>query len=242
MSEIAIVDAVETKEGEGAKVIRSFPTANQSYLDPFVLLDNFFVDTPHGFPQHPHRGFEAVTYMLQGSFIHKDTTGAEEEIHEGGVQRVNMGNGVEHSEMPGTDGTNTGLQLWVNLPKAKKDMDPDYQDAEADQLPVEETETARVKTVVGEGSPITLQTEIEYKDITVTGGSYTIQLHDDWTAFLYIISGSGTCDGKQVHDGQLVLCSEESKITVRTADEIRLVAIQGKPHNQEINQHGPFVD
>lgn len=239
--EIAIVETVETKEGEGASARRSFPTENHSYLDPFVLFDHFHVEQPHGFPEHPHRGFEAVTYMLNGAFTHKDSTGADKTVEEGGVQKVCMGSGVKHSEMPATDASD-GLQLWVNLPQAKKDISASYQDAEAAELPVEDENNVTVKTVVGDGSPITLETDIEYRDIAIEGGSYTVEIQNGWNGFLYIISGEGTVSGREIEGGDLVVVEDGAELKAETGSSLRFVAVQGKPHNEEIRHHGPFVD
>ena len=123
-----------TKEGRGATVRRIFPGPDIRHLDPFVLLDDFGVRRPAGFPMHPHRGFEAFTYMIEGAFFHKDNLGNESEIFAGGTQRFTSGKGAWHSEMPSTDGRNRGLQLWVNLPRRLKPMPPDYEGTAAKLL------------------------------------------------------------------------------------------------------------
>jgi redox-sensitive bicupin YhaK (pirin superfamily) len=124
---IEIKKAVGTEEGEGAFVRRLFPTQDFNYLDPFVLFDEFFVIPPAGFPDHPHRGFEVITYMRGGAFLHRDSMGNEQIIKAGGVQRITTGRGIVHAEMPGTKGVNHGLQIWINLPRRLKGLEPSYQ-------------------------------------------------------------------------------------------------------------------
>ncbi len=127
--------AVGTMEGRGARVQRVFPTQLTGYQDPFVLLDDFAVAEPAGFPDHPHRGFEAFTYMIEGGFHHKDNLGNDSVVETGGTQRFTAGKGARHSEMPGSGGVNRGLQLWINLPRSLKKMEPEYEPIHGDDIP-----------------------------------------------------------------------------------------------------------
>lgn len=234
------VRAKRKKEGEGARVDRAFPTDSFDRIDPFVLLDDFRVEPPHGFPEHPHRGFEAVTFVLEGSFHHQDTSGADKVVHAGGAQVVTMGNGVRHSEMPG-DEPCRGLQLWVNLPSEEKDMEPAYQDAEEDELPVEEDGETTVTTVIGPGSPLTTEAPIEYRKIETTG-TYAWRLEEGWNGLLYVIEGTGAAKDQDIAQGDLIVLEDGGDIDIRAEDELVFVTIQGDPLEQPIDHHGPFVD
>lgn len=224
-----------TTDGEGATVLRLFPGTTIEHRDPFVLLDDFRVDQPHGFPQHPHRGFEAVTYMLDGAFVHADTAGNEARVEEGGVQRITMGSGVEHSEQPGTQHCR-GLQLWVNLPASEKDREPGFQVVDADQLPVQDTGDATITTVIGEGSPLETIADVTYLDVRIDGD----WSHDpgDQHGLVYCLEGSCTLDGTTVGTEEAALI--EDPITV--SGDCRIIVITGTPLDEPIDQHGPFVD
>src|SRR5690554_1382150 len=127
MDKYKIIKSVKMAEGEGAKVNRVFPTNNYNkYHDPFVLMDEFFVEAPAEFPPHEHRGFEAISYMLEGSFKHEDNQGNKSEVKKGGIQAFNAGKSIVHSEAPGEDGLSRGIQLWLKLPEEYKNSDPEY--------------------------------------------------------------------------------------------------------------------
>ncbi|TXT59931.1 MAG: Pirin-like protein [Promethearchaeota archaeon] len=247
-SKIKITKAKETSEGRGATVQRSFPTPDLSFVDPFVLMDHFFVEPPAGFPSHPHRGFEVITYMLEGSFEHEDSTGAKEVIKKNGVQRVTTGKGIEHSEMPGSEGINSGIQLWINLPSKLKLIEPDYATYLPDQFPLDKRNGTTVKTIVGEGSPINLKTQIEYYDIKLNKASYDITFEGDYNGFIYIISGNGKAtfnsQEQDLEKYQVILKDDDSleQIEISSEDEIRFILLKGKPHNEPIKLRGPFVD
>jgi quercetin 2,3-dioxygenase len=247
-SKIKIVKAKKTSEGRGATVRRSFPTPDLSYVDPFVLMDHFFVEPPAGFPEHPHRGFEALTYMLEGTFEHEDTTGAKEVIKPGGAQRVTTGEGIKHSEMPGSEGMNSGIQLWVNLPSKLKHIDPDYGTYPPEKFPVKEQNGIRVKTIVGKGSPIELKTKIEYYDIELEKFSYEVHFNEKENGLVYIISGEGkvniNSDEKELEKYHVILKDKNSseKINISTNNTLKFILLKGVPHNEPIRLRGPFVD
>ncbi|KAL6072581.1 Pirin, variant 2 [Balamuthia mandrillaris] len=147
---IRVVQAMETEEGAGARVKRSIGTPKLSDLDPFLMLDEFFVQPPAGFPDHPHRGFETVTYMLEGKFKHKDNKGHAGTIGPGDLQWMTAGRGIIHSEMPATEGVNHGLQLWINLAAKHKMTEPQYQELLAADIPMAREEGVLVRVIAGE--------------------------------------------------------------------------------------------
>jgi redox-sensitive bicupin YhaK (pirin superfamily) len=247
-SNVKIVKAKKMSEGQGAIVNRAFPTRTQSYIDPFVLMDEFFVEPPASFPEHPHRGFEALTYMIEGGFKHKDTSGGEAVVRKGGVQRVTMGKGVRHSELPSSKGMNHGIQLWVNLPQKYKNIDPSYKVIPEDQLPVEKMEGKIIKTIVGENSPINLKTEIIYRDITLNKRSFQWKIEEQKNGFLYFISGSANLlfnsEDKKIEEGMIIIKEDTLSydLTIDPTDNVRFISLKGAPHKEPIKLHGSFVD
>ncbi|MFB6234474.1 MAG: pirin family protein [Halopenitus sp.] len=234
----------EMAEGSGARVKRAFPSRTRDHLDPFVLLDEFYVEGGGGFPEHPHEGFEILTYMLEGAFEHADTTGAEETVHAGGAQRITAGSGLKHSELPGSEGRNRGLQLWINLPREDKETDPDYADAEADELPVQEVGKATVKTVVGDGSPLDLHTPAEYLVVSLPAkATFQWDVDADWNGFCYVADGRVSVAGDTLDAGEFGVTEDGEALTVTlTAEEDATVAlVSGRPHHEPITQRGPVV-
>ncbi len=248
MNKLKIIDAKNMSEGEGASVKRGFPTNQLMNVDPFVLIDEFTVKPSAGFPEHPHRGFEALTYMLEGSFIHKDSSGNEATVEEGGLQRITMGKGVKHSEMPGSDKISHGIQLWVNLPKKLKKIEPDYQIVPKDKIPVKEENGKTIKTVVGKGNPTEVKTEIKYEHIELDGTDIQRKFEADHNGLIYVIDGEGSIEvDKEVFkvvSGNLIFNDDEEKLIldIEADMELEFVFIAGKPHKEPINQHGSFVD
>ncbi|MEX1365876.1 MAG: pirin family protein [Nannocystaceae bacterium] len=236
------IDARPTTDGAGATLARVFPSRQLPNLDPFVLLDDFDVHVPAGFPEHPHRGFEAFTYMIEGAFHHQDTMGNDSRIGAGGTQRFNSGRGARHSEMPGTRGSNRGLQLWVNLPRDKKTMEPEYQGIDGDRMPVDERDGQRIHTIVGPGSEVALHTDVQYLDVTLLAdGSFGRVIPEGSSTLLYVIDGAVTVGDQLAHRGQgLVLGPGE--LLARGKAGARVAYLQGRPHHQPIRHRGPFVD
>ena len=229
------------RHGTGVNSNRAFPTdAYRSNLDPFVLFERFYIDPGEGFPMHPHRGFEIVSYMLDGGMEHADSLGVAHTASAGDAMRITAGSGIRHSEFPAGDAGCNGLQLWVNLPRAKKEIDADYADADAEELPtVEEGETT-VTTVVGEGSPLGLQTPMEYLDVRVEG-SWTWDGRDGWAGFVYGVSGEGTVDGGGFGQGDVLPMRETRPLELQSDEDLRVVVVSGRPHDEEIRHRGPFV-
>jgi len=228
------------QHGTGVNSNRAFPTNNYPHnLDPFVLFERFYIEPGEGFPTHPHRGFEIVSYMLDGGMEHEDSLGVSHTAEEGDAMRITTGGGIEHSEFPAGEGAGcNGLQLWVNLPREKKEIDADYEDADAAELPTTEEDGATVTTVVGEGSPLSLVTEMTYRDVRVDG-SWTWEPPEEWAGFVYGVSGEGAVDGEAFGKGDVVAMPDARNVTLD--GEFRAVAVAGAPYGEEIRQRGPFV-
>ncbi|KTG13381.1 pirin family protein [Haloferax profundi] len=229
------------RHGTGVNSNRAFPTNTYpSNHDPFVLFERFYIDPETGFPMHPHRGFEIVSYMLDGGMDHEDSLGVSHTASEGDVMRITAGRGIRHSEFPADGEACNGLQLWVNLPREAKTVEPDYTDASSDELPTEQVDGATVTTVIGDGSPVELQTPMEYLDVHVDD-AWTWDIAEGWTGFLYGVSGTGTVDGEHFESGDVFPVRDAQRVDTRTDDALRFVAISGQPHGEPIRQRGPFV-
>lgn len=239
---LSLVRSVETAEGRGARVRRIFPTRGLGYQDPFVLLDDFSVASPAGFPMHPHRGFEAFTYMLDGSFHHQDTLGNDSVVDTGGTQRFSSGRGARHSEMPVGERENRGLQLWVNLPRADKKMSPEYEAVHGRDLPEEGRNGVVVRTIVGRGSAVRLRTNVRYLDVKLERGRrFEDAVEADRSSLLYVVEGHVRVGDVELSRGEGVQ-PREGELAVAALDEARVVLVSGKRHHEPIVHHGPFVD
>jgi redox-sensitive bicupin YhaK (pirin superfamily) len=246
-SVVEIVTAPETPEGAGAVVKRALPFGYTNVVDPFVLLDEFFVRPPAAFPDHPHRGFEIVTYMLDGSFRHRDSMGNDSTIQAGGLQRITAGAGIVHAELPMTQGLNHGLQLWINLPRALKGIPADYQGVPGEHLPESSGDGYRVRTVVGPGSPVKLQTRVLYFDVSLQPQArWESDVPAGLAAVLYAFQGSDGRVGEsqaEVGAGALAILGEGDSVRVLAGREpLRFALIAGQPHGEPIRMRGPYVD
>lgn len=246
--EVKVITAEEKSEGSGARVLRPFPGSQLSHVDPFVLMDEFFVDPSAGFPEHPHRGFEAVTYMLSGGFVHEDSAGNRATVKKGGLQRITMGSGINHSESPTGDKESHGIQFWVNLPKDLKNIEPCYEIVPEGELRTEIENGVKIKTLVGENIGPELKTFIEYRDIELEKSNFTWQVGGGLHGFIYIIAGEGVC---KIEDGEIELSGGkavtkgfrgEIELKIETEGSLKFISLVGKPHDQPINMHGPYVD
>ncbi|NOR73351.1 MAG: pirin family protein [Mariprofundaceae bacterium] len=237
---IHIQRAVVVPEGDGIEVKRLMPVANMRNFDPFVLWDHFDISSD-GFPDHPHRGFEAITYMFAGGMQHADNLGNRGTVHGGGAQRFTAGRGIVHSEMP--DGRAAGIQLWINLPQSLKGVDPDYQQVEKDEIPETVIDGGTVRTIVGEGGPIVLKTGVEYLDVSLDAGA-TIgrAVPGDFQGIIYLIEGSIKVNGEIVDTGSAAYVDGENSLTIEAIEGARYMWCFGRPHGEPIYQHGPFVD
>jgi hypothetical protein len=225
-------------------VRRLFPTSRLKHVDPFVLLDEFSVTPPAAFPDHPHGGFEAVTYMLGGAFRHRDNLGNDQVVSVGGVQRFTAGRRIIHAELPGSEETSHGLQLWVNLPRELKNLDPDYQPVPSSEIPETEEEGCRVRTVVGEGSPVELHTPVRYLDVILDPEeSFEDEIPSGWSGLVYVLEGAIALDGETIERGEAATFEAGGGLSVRSeSDEARFVVIAGEPHGEPIRQRGSFVE
>lgn len=255
-----VADAHTVMEGAGVPVTRVLPSREATYamVDPWLLLDEFKMDSFGGgesFPPHPHRGFEIVTYMIQGSGNHTDSEGNSGEVRAGGLQRITAGRGMWHGEGGGSGpaGPVHGLQLWINLPRAQKQIPPGYQAVQAEQLPEKTLGDARVKVLVGEGSPTELQTPATYLDVTVpAGGSVELPVPSEFQGFAYVLDGSGAFGTNDLaaHEKQVVVLGKPEpdaqgetpfKVTAGAAG-VRFVLAAGRPIRETPRWGGPFVD
>ena len=245
---LRIFQASEKSEGSGARVRRPFPGDKLNYVDPFVLLDEFFVDPSAGFPEHPHRGFEAITYMLEGGFKHEDSSGNSAVVETGGLQRITMGKGIKHSESPVGEGTAHGIQLWVNLSQSLKGIEPDYEIVPGEDLKVTEEEGVREKILVDKETGPTVKTPINYRDVQLEDSKYHWKIRDGSSGFVYVTSGSGQLevDGESFKLSEADIAikegSDEVVFRLSTEAEMRFIALSGIPHGEPIDQHGPYVD
>jgi redox-sensitive bicupin YhaK (pirin superfamily) len=236
------VKAVETAEGEGAIVKRVFPTRYLRSYDPFPLLDEFNIEPPAGFPDHPHGGFEAITYMLKGGFHHRDNLGNDSVVMAGGAQRFTAGKPLIHSELPGTDGVNRGLQLWVRLPSKLQGLAPTYQQVDAKSIPEKRVNGHLVRTVVGENSPVKLQNQVIYLDVTLEPNRiFTYGVRRDFNAFIYVLEGTVKIADAEVQKSEAAMLTEGDSVALSSMATARLVIIGGKPHGEEIILKGSFV-
>ena len=250
---INIYDGVQTSDGAGVKLRRIIGGPDLNMLDPFLLFDEFGSDNPDdyiaGFPPHPHRGFETVTYMLNGKFRHKDSAGNEGLLSDGSVQWMTAGRGVIHSEMPEkTDGLARGFQLWLNLPKKLKMIDPSYNDIPSEKIPEVDIEYGRVrvisgtyKDVTGPGSP---HTGMLYFDVKLDKASnIEIPIEDMWNTFIYVYHGQACVREQNVLQGQLAVFSQKGLLSFSSSDSsiLRCIVVSGEPLNEPVVRGGPFV-
>ena len=245
MNNYEIIKAKEMGEGQGANVKRLFPSRNYpSHFDPFVLLDEFFVESPASFPDHEHRGFEAVTYMLEGSFIHNDNLGNNSEVKAGGLQTFNAGKSLIHSEKPGETGFSHGIQLWVNLPKDKKNSEPTYQSIKQTKI-IKDEKDIKIRKVLGDDISVKLNTQVDYYDIWLNNKSSIHQLlKSTHKGILYLVNGKIKIKNidEIIDEGNAILFNNFDELEINANDESRLVLITGKPLNQEIKIRGSFVE
>lgn len=250
-----ILDAVPTSDGAGVRIQRIVGT-HQPNLDPFLMLDEFRSDTPDdyrgGFPAHPHRGFQTVTYMLEGRVRHQDSRGNSGLLRSGGVQWMNAGRGVIHSEMPEQEnGLMWGFQLWVNLPAAEKMSDPAYQEFDPAEIPVDERpDGTSIRVIAGrtdtgiEGAVRNIVTQPLLLDIRMnkSGHHYVQSVPAGHTAMLYVYDGDIEVEGQVVQEGRLALLKAGDQVSVSGGTSgARFLLIAGAPIGEPIEQRGPFV-
>jgi quercetin 2,3-dioxygenase len=244
-----------TMEGAGVHLNRVFGYHEAPELDPFLMLDDFRSDIPEhylkGFPWHPHRGIETITYVLKGDVAHGDSMGNTGVISSGDVQWMTAGSGIIHQEMPKGDpgGAMYGFQLWANLPASQKMMRPRYRGITAEQIPeVEMTNGVRIKIIAGmidgvRGPMEEIVIDPEYLDCTVPAGeTYVHTTNPAYTAFIYVIGGRGITDDTDLENGILVLFEKGGQLSVKAGGEdLRFLLLTGKPLNEPVAWRGPIV-
>ena len=247
----SLFKGINTSDGAGVKLTRVIGTPHLNLLDPFLLLDEFGSDNPNdyigGFPFHPHRGFETITYMINGNFKHKDSAGNEGYLTDGGVQWMTAGKGLVHSEMPEQkEGLVRGFQLWLNLPKKKKMIEPSYHDIQADQIPFVYLDDGTVKiisgefqSIVGPGNP---HTGVLYLDIHLDkGAKVTVPIEKNWNAFIYVYDGGIEAD-QSISKSNLAVLKNNGLFECKSlSNETRFLLIAGDPIGEPVARGGPFV-
>jgi len=252
-----IVDPQFVIEGAGVKLRRSIATRRLNYVDPFLLFDHFGSHDPKdylaGFPMHPHRGIDTVTYMLAGLVDHKDSLGNAGTIGAGDVQWMTSGGGILHEEMPKPkDGKMEGFQLWVNLPARLKMGRPRYREIKADRIPeVRRPDGVRVRVVAGASDgvrgPVTeIAADPEYLDVTIPGGAEFAQdIPEGHAAVAYVFEGEGAFGGERgqvVASARLVVFGDGDHVRAKaTGEHVRFLLFSGKPLGEPIARYGPFV-
>jgi redox-sensitive bicupin YhaK (pirin superfamily) len=244
-----------TSDGAGVRLKRSIGGPELSELDPFLLLDEFRSDDAAdyiaGFPDHPHRGFETVTYMLHGRMEHRDHMGNRGELEPGSIQWMTAGRGIIHSEMPRQDkGLIWGFQLWVNLPASDKLCPPRYQDIPPDAVPVAQPAAgAEVRVLCGEAfgerGPVTgVATQPVYLDVRLQAGvALSVPITPGHNAFCYVYEGAGQLGdpARPLQAGQLGVLSDGDSVDLRADGGLRCLVIAGRPLGEPVARYGPFV-
>lgn len=251
-----LVTGMPTSDGAGVKLTRVLTQKLQRRLDPFLMLDAFGSDKADdyiaGFPDHPHRGFETVTYMIAGRMLHRDSAGHEGLLENGGVQWMTAGRGVIHSEIPQQEeGLMEGFQLWLNLPAKDKMSAPWYRDFAATELPRFTTEAGVEATVIagdshGVGGAVTRDTTAPlYLDLHLpAGASFAQPLPAGHNAFLYVYRGELKVDGQTVPVRNMAILANDADsdgVAIEAATDTRALLIAGRPLGEPIAQYGPFV-
>jgi len=261
---LSIVDSIRTLEGGGFPVRRPFPTRDLMQVDPFLLLDHLGPVTwgpgeGIGAPDHPHRGFETVTYLLSGGFQHRDSAGHAGKLEPGDVQWMTAGRGVVHSELPSDEfvrhgGVMHGFQIWVNLPARDKMMPPRYQEIPGSGIPraVSADGKVSVRVIAGESlgvrAVIETRTPICYLHFTIQpGGEITQPLPTGFNALVYMISGETSVgrEPKRVREGQMARLGDGDRVRLAVAEDAAnpadLLLLAGKPLDEPVARYGPFV-
>lgn len=248
-----VVAAQPSRDGAGVALRRSIGSAALPDLDPFLLLDEIHSADPRdyerGFPRHPHRGFETVSYVLRGGFEHRDSVGNRGLIADGGAQWMTAGHGIVHSEMPRPTSTAElwGLQLWVNLPAARKLIAPRYQDLGVASVPELDVADARVRLVAGQlgatrGPVDGIDIRPTMLDATLAAGAvFQHALPGGDTAFAYVLAGEIAIGGTVLRDGELAILSPGDQLVATARRGGRMLVISGTPLREPVARRGPFV-
>jgi redox-sensitive bicupin YhaK (pirin superfamily) len=253
-----VIQSHRQEEGGGFIVRRPIPTVGVDQIDPFLLLDELGpIDYPPGeaigAPDHPHRGFETVSYILEGEFEHEDSAGHRGALRAGDVQWMTAGAGIVHSEMPSRalreqGGRVHGFQIWVNLPARLKLTQPRYQELSCANIPSVATPDgkARAKIIAGEAlgvhAAIETHTPIVFQDWTLDAGAeVTIALAPELQAMVYVFQGAAAIGGRAIRDGQLGVLGAGDAVRLTATEPARLLVLAGAPHREPLARYGPFV-
>lgn len=253
---IRLIRAQQAIEGDGFVVRRPFPTMSLSHLDPFLLFDHlgpvdFAPGKGIGTPWHPHRGFETVTYLLEGENEHRDSMGNHGFLRSGDTQWMTAGSGVLHREGPSAaeqakGGRTHGLQLWVNLPAAEKMCEPSYQDLRADAVAVAHDDRAVVRVIAGElfglVGPGSTRTPISYAHLTLhQGGTASTELPEGHRVLVYAMTGAVQVGDTRVDDGIMAEVEATTLHLAGVADTSEVIVLTGRPIGEPVARYGPFV-
>lgn len=247
------ISGIFSTDGAGVRLRRSIGSRALPLLDPFLLLDEIHSNSPdeyaRGFPRHPHRGFETVTYMLEGEMEHRDSVGNQGLLSAGSAQWMTAGRGIVHSEMPRAElGTLWGLQLWVNLPRSQKMIAPRYQDVGPQRIPELSVQGSRVRLVAGnlgrERGPVSgISVDPVLLDISLpAGGRFEHEMSETHSAFTYVLAGSIELpNAKLLREGSLGVLTTGELTSVRSQSGGRFLLVAGRPLNEPVARRGPFV-
>ena len=249
-----IINPISASDGAGVKLKRSIGV-EPNYFDPFLMLDEFGSENSEdyiaGFPPHPHRGIETVTYMLAGEFEHKDSTGGEGKMTAGDVQWMKTGSGIIHSEMPAMkEGKLHGFQLWINMPAKLKMSKPEYIYIDADKMASHKDSDKKIKVIAGrfekaEGPVKGHNVEPVYFDVELNKGKeFSFNLLSSHNSFIYLIDGEieiGQKKHGKIINSKLILLSKGESLKVRAMINSKFLVISGKPIGEKIARGGPFV-
>ena len=250
-----IVKSIETSDGAGVKLKRSIGTPDADYVDPFLMLDEFGSENKDdyvaGFPPHPHRGIETVTYMLKGKFEHEDSTGAKGIMSSGDVQWMKTGRGIIHSEMPAmSDGQLLGFQLWINMPAKLKKNKPEYIYIKNKELGTYSDDEKVVKVIAGkfkdiEGPEKNHNVEPIYFHIVLKNEKeFSCDVPEGHNSFIYLFKGQikvGKANHEKTNDSNLILLKQGKNLQIKAERESEFLFIAGKPIGEPIARGGPFV-
>ena len=250
-----IVKSVETSDGAGVKLKRSIGTPEADYIDPFLMSDEFGSENKDdyvaGFPPHPHRGIETVTYMLKGKFEHEDSTGAKGTMSSGDVQWMKTGRGIIHSEMPAmSDGQLLGFQLWINMPAKLKKNKPEYIYIKNKELGTYSDDEKVVKVIAGkfkdiEGPEKNHNVEPIYFHIVLKNEKeFSCEVPEGHNSFIYLLKGQikvGKTNHEKINDSNLILLKQGKNLQIEAEKESEFLFIAGKPIGEPIARGGPFV-
>jgi redox-sensitive bicupin YhaK (pirin superfamily) len=247
-----VVPSIPTSDGAGVRLRRAIGTQLLPQVDPFLMLDEFYSDDPNdyiaGFPDHPHRGFETVTYMLAGAMEHHDSVGNRGRLVGGGAQWMTAGRGIIHSEMPKQEsGLMWGFQLWVNLPAKDKMVKPRYQDLAPESIPTVKQAGADVRVIAGEvdgvrGPVDGIATAPTFLDVRLhEGGTFRQPVPAAHGAFVYAYKGTIRIGESTLERGSTAVLSEGDEIALSSDGEAAAIVLAGAPIKEPIARHGPFV-